>query len=108
MAQFATGEIRVVVNKTLLATGYDCPAVEHVVLTVPVGSPITFEQMIGRAARGRLVGGADEAHVWQADDHLRVHGGPQSYYRYSDPDWDLAFAELERREPPRSGIADVT
>ena len=108
LAQFATGEIRVVVNKTLLATGYDCPAVEHVVLTVPVGSPITFEQMIGRAARGRLVGGADEAHVWQADDHLRVHGGPQSYYRYSDPDWDLAFAELERREPPRSGIADVT
>ena len=84
---FERGELSVIVNKQLLATGYDCPAVRHVILATTIGSPILFEQIVGRASRGPLVGGHARSTVWQFEDHLAAHGLPQSYYRYSDYDW---------------------
>lgn len=84
---FEHGELAVMVNKQLLATGYDCPAVRHVILATSIGSPILFEQIVGRASRGPLVGGHARSTVWQFEDHLAAHGLPQSYYRYSDYDW---------------------
>lgn len=85
--KFADGGIAVLTNQRLLATGYDCPAVSDVMLLTPVKSPILFEQMVGRAARGPRTGGSSVATIWEFDDHLRVHGYPQSYYRYRDYDW---------------------
>lgn len=84
---FEQGELSVMVNKQLLATGYDCPAIRHVILSTSIGSPILFEQIVGRASRGPLVGGHARSTVWQFDDHLAMHGLPRSYYRYSDYDW---------------------
>ena len=87
LRDFERGTLAVLVNKTLLATGYDCPAIRHVVLATQIRSPIMFEQIVGRACRGPMVGGHARSTVWQFDDHLAVHGLPQSYYRYSDYDW---------------------
>lgn len=87
---FQTGEVRVLINNRLLATGYDCPAVADVALGTRVNSPVLFEQMVGRAARGPLTGGSAAARVWQFDDHLALHGLPSSYYRYSAYDWTLS------------------
>lgn len=87
LAAFATREIGVLINQRLLATGYDCPAVTDVFLLPEVGSPILFEQMVGRAARGPRTGGSSVATVWEFDDHLALHGLPSSYYRYRDYDW---------------------
>jgi len=87
ISQFGTGHVRVLTNQRLLSTGYDCPAVSDVVLGARVGSPILFEQMVGRAARGPLTGGDSTATIWQFEDHLAIHGLPQSYYRYRDFDW---------------------
>jgi DNA repair protein RadD len=87
ISAFGSGKAQVMTNQRLLATGYDCPAVSDVVLTSKVGSPILFEQMVGRAARGPQTGGDPKATVWQFDDHLAVHGLPQSYYRYRDFEW---------------------
>ena len=87
---FERGELSVLVNKRLLATGYDCPAIRHVILATRVSSPILFEQIVGRASRGPRVGGHARSTVWQFDDHLAAHGLPQSYYRYSDYDWEFA------------------
>lgn len=84
---FELGEVRVLVNKQLLATGYDCPAVRHLVLAAPIKSPILFEQMVGRAIRGPLVGGGELSTVWQLDDNLRLNGMPASYHRYEDYEW---------------------
>ncbi|MBA4021713.1 MAG: hypothetical protein C0482_05070 [Gordonia sp.] len=81
---FASKNIQVLTNQRLLATGYDCPAVTDVVLLSRIGSPILFEQMVGRAARGPKTGGATKSTVWQFDDHLALHGMPASYYRYTD------------------------
>lgn len=87
ISDFADGRVGVLLNQRLLATGYDCPAVTDVVLGTRIGSAILFEQMVGRAARGPLTGGANLARVWEFDDHLSIHGLPQSYYRYRDFEW---------------------
>ena len=87
LRDFQSGALSVVLNKTLLATGYDCPSVTHVILATSVQSPIMFEQIVGRGSRGPLVGGNARATVWQFEDHLAMHGFPQSYYRYMDYDW---------------------
>lgn len=95
LQDFERGSLSVVVNKALLATGYDCPAIRHVVLGVPIKSAIMFEQIVGRASRGPVVGGNAKSTVWQFEDHLKMHGLPQSYYRYDDYDW---------RDLPRGGV----
>jgi len=87
IASFATGMIQVLVNQHLLALGYDCPAVTDVIIQGKISSPILFEQVVGRAARGPLTGGSRIASIWQFEDHLALHGLPQSYYRYRDYDW---------------------
>ncbi len=87
VGDFASGRVEVLVNHRLLATGYDCPAVSDVLILGPVGSPILFEQIVGRAARGPKTGGSRVATVWDFDDHLKIHGLPNSYYRYRDYDW---------------------
>lgn len=87
LRDFQSGTLSVVLNKTLLATGYDCPSVAHVVLATSIRSPILFEQMVGRGSRGPLVGGNARATVWQFENHLAMHGLPKSYYRYVDYDW---------------------
>ncbi len=84
---FARRETAVLINQRLLATGYDCPAVTDIFLLPEIGSPILFEQMVGRGARGPRTGGAHSATIWEFDDHLSLHGLPSSYYRYADYDW---------------------
>ena len=87
---FAECESGVLTNQKLLTTGYDCPAVTDVVLGVKVGSPILFEQMVGRASRGVKVGGAPNATVWQFDDHVSIHGEPQAHIRFKEGHWETA------------------
>ena len=87
LRDFERGELSALLNVKLLATGYDCPAIRHVVLGTQIRSAIMFEQIVGRASRGPMVGGHARSTVWQFEDHLASHGLPQSYYRYSDFDW---------------------
>lgn len=87
LSAFAKGELSVLVNKSVLATGYDCPAVSHVILTMPIGSPILFEQIVGRVSRGPKIGGSEIGTIWQIDNNLAIHGRPASYHRYRDYEW---------------------
>ena len=87
LADFGAGKIRVLTNQRLLATCYDCPAISDVLILSQVTSPTLFEQIVGRAARGPVTGGWESARIWQFDDHLKLHGLPQSYYRYQMYDW---------------------
>lgn len=87
ISDFEHGDTPVLTNQRVLATGYDCPAVTDVMILSKVSSPILFEQIVGRAARGPRTGGWRAATVWDFDNHLALHGRPQSYYRYRDYDW---------------------
>jgi DNA repair protein RadD len=86
--RFQNGDIRVLVNKQLLATGYDCPTITDAVLAVPISSSILFEQIVGRVSRGPKVGGNEIGRVWQLDDNLSINGYPSSYYRFRDFNWE--------------------
>ena len=86
--EFADGQVDLLTNHRILATGYDCPAVSDLVFLNEVGSAIQFEQMVGRACRGTRTGGASTARVWEFDDHRSLHGLPESYYRYRDFNWN--------------------
>ncbi len=87
LAEFEARKIRVLVCRSLLATGYDSPGIRHVVLAGRISSPILFEQIVGRACRGPAVGGVAKSTVWQFEDHLALHGLPASYHRFSEFDW---------------------
>jgi superfamily II DNA or RNA helicase len=84
---YRNGEVKILVNKSILLTGFDAPGTDAVFLLVPLLSSIQFEQAVGRAARGRAVGGVTNASVYQFDDHLAIHGLPQSFYRFRAEDW---------------------
>lgn len=81
---FRTGEIQILINKKILVAGFDVPKLARVLLTVPVRSPILWEQMIGRASRGPAVGGTSVAHVHEFDDHRKMHGDVLSYTRFGE------------------------
>jgi len=84
---FSSGKLPVLLNQQILTTGFDSPGVRHLLLTNRIGSPVLFEQMVGRVARGPVVGGVANSYVWQFDDHLGIHGYPTSYHRYEDYEW---------------------
>lgn len=87
LADFGAKRVAVLLNKSLLATGYDCPSVSQIVIATAVGSPILFEQIVGRASRGPAVGGNEKAVVASLDNLLQLHGMPASYHRFEDYDW---------------------
>lgn len=82
--RFRRGQLRCLTNAKYLAVGADVPCASAAVLTVPISSHILFEQVIGRVARGRRVGGSEVAIIHEFDDHLRRHGQAQSFARYFD------------------------
>jgi DNA repair protein RadD len=75
------------VNVELLSTGVDLPMLEAVALLAPIGSPVLYEQVIGRATRGPAVGGSAQATVFDGFGHYRRHGDISSYSRFALGNW---------------------
>jgi len=55
--RFKSGQLKVIINHELLSTGVDLPNVNRLIITRPIGSPILYSQIIGRALRGPKNGG---------------------------------------------------
>lgn len=87
LAQFASADLDVLINKSILATGYDCPAVTDIVLSSPIRSSILWEQILGRASRGPAVGGTAKGQVWELDYHKELHSSVLSYARFIGELW---------------------
>jgi superfamily II DNA or RNA helicase len=51
LARFESGEIRILTNASLLTEGFDCPAVDAVILARPTKSRSLLVQMLGRGMR---------------------------------------------------------
>ena len=86
IAKFRKSEIQCLVNVKYAAVGADFPFVNAAFLSVPINSPIFFEQVVGRIARGPAVGGTESARLYDFDGHLQRFGGIQSYRRFQ-LDW---------------------
>ena len=83
LKQFMQGEVRVLVNAKYAAVGVDLPNANVAIICTPIGSPIFFEQVIGRIARGPAVGGTESAKLLDFDNHPHIHGGVKSYARFA-------------------------
>lgn len=69
--RFRRGELQVLVNYDLLATGFDAPNVDAVAIARPVASRVLYAQMIGRGLRGPMNGGTRTCVLLDYRDELR-------------------------------------
>ncbi|MDY5213044.1 DEAD/DEAH box helicase family protein [Intestinibacter sp.] len=60
LRDFRNNKYDVIVNVKMLTEGVDVPDVKTIMVTRQTTSPILFTQMVGRALRGKLVGGGDK------------------------------------------------
>jgi len=56
-------EPKVLCNFGVLTTGFDAPSTSAALIARPTKSLVLYSQMVGRAIRGRLAGGNDEAEI---------------------------------------------
>jgi len=82
---FRRNEFFILINLDILATGIDVPNVKKLILTRPIGSPIQYSQIMGRALRGPKNGGNSKNIVVNVIDNLDNY--PQAnmlYQAFSD------------------------
>ncbi|GAB2587620.1 hypothetical protein GCM10027034_20030 [Ramlibacter solisilvae] len=70
LERFQSGEIRVLCNQSVLATGFDAPRTDMVLIARQVFSPVRFMQMVGRGLRGEKNGGTAECRLVTVLDNL--------------------------------------
>ena len=80
---FKSGELRALVNCSILTTGFDHPALDAVVMLRPTMSPSLYVQMVGRGLR--LADGKKDCLVLDFGGNVRRHGF------------------IDQVEPPRKG-----
>jgi len=68
--KFRSSELKVLINHEILSTGVDLPNVDRLIITRPVGSPILYSQILGRALRGPKNGGNTTNYVVNITDNL--------------------------------------
>jgi len=57
------GDAKILCNYGVLTTGFDAPATSAALIARPTSSLVLYSQMVGRAIRGRLAGGHEQAHI---------------------------------------------
>ena len=84
VADFKDGRLQFLINYGVLATGFDAPKVDYLVLARPTTSPVLFEQMLGRGLRGPRNGGTERCRIIHFQDHFTSFGGIiiMSYARF--------------------------
>ena len=80
--KFRNGELKVLVNHSVLATGFDAPRTNNIVITRPIFSDILYEQIVGRGLRGPKFGGTETCRIVDFTDNLGRFGDQQSYHRF--------------------------
>ena len=68
--RFRTGDLRVVCNHSVLATGFDAPKVDSILISRPVFSPVRYMQMVGRGLRGPKNGGTEHCEIVTVEDNI--------------------------------------
>lgn len=81
--QWEAGEIKIVWNRFVMREGLDFPWLKHLVLATPIGSLLSYLQVVGRVLR-----------YWPEYDHVIVqdHGG--NFWRHGSPNEDRDWHSL--------------
>jgi len=84
---FKTGKLKVLINYSVLTTGFDAPIIGAVIIARPTTSIILYSQMIGRGLRGLAVGGNDYIRVVDVKDNIESFGDLDYMYNYFSEYW---------------------
>jgi superfamily II DNA or RNA helicase len=68
--RFKKGDLRVLCNHSVLATGFDAPRTDLVLIARQVKSPVSYMQMVGRGLRGPRNGGTEACTILTVLDNL--------------------------------------
>ena len=85
--EFKDGGIKLLTNYGVLTTGYDDPKLDCVIIARPTMSIMLYSQMIGRAIRGKKVGGTDTSLLVDVDDNLDTLPNYQSAFSHFNTHW---------------------
>lgn len=81
---FKTGELKFLFNFGVLATGFDAPKINNVVICRPTTSQILYEQIIGRGVRGLKFGGTEKCTIIDFADNISILGPSLAYLRFKN------------------------
>lgn len=88
IAKFRRGDINVICNYGVLATGFDSPNVDIVMIARPTKSIVLYSQMIGRGMRGPSVGGTDTFTLVDVIDNVTDYSSDlDDIYEYFEEYW---------------------
>ena len=65
---FKNGDIQFLCNCEVLTTGFDEPAITHIIMARPTVSQVLYEQMIGRGLRGPKFNGTKNCTILSCED----------------------------------------
>jgi len=88
IAKFRRGEIGIICNYGVLATGFDAPNIDVVFIARPTKSIVLYSQMIGRGMRGPAVGGTETFTLVDVIDNVTDYSSDlDDIYEYFEEYW---------------------
>lgn len=84
---YRRGEVQVLCNYGVLATGFDAPRTDVVFISRPTASVVLYSQMIGRGLRGPAVGGTERCKIVDVKDNIAGFSDQNSVYAYFEDYW---------------------
>lgn len=81
---FRSGELNVLTNYGVLATGFDAPKTDVVFIARPTDSIVLYSQIIGRGLRGPAIDGTEECLVINVADNIDGLPDYNDIYDYFD------------------------
>jgi DNA repair protein RadD len=85
--EFRDGELNVLCNYEVLATGFDAPKIDCVFIARPTASVVLYSQMIGRGLRGPALGGKERCLIVNVRDNISNLPSVNEMYRIFDAYW---------------------
>lgn len=97
--KFRGGEVKVLVNHSLLREGFDAPQTRTILVARPVYSPNLYFQMIGRGLRGPRNGGTERCKIVNVRDNIENF---ERRLAFDELEWLWEFGASESHDIPRS------
>ncbi len=84
---FDNGEYDILINNSILTTGFDSPRIKCVFITRPTNSIVLYSQMLGRGLRGKKMGGNEECLLIDVVDNLNKFNDENFAFNYFSVYW---------------------
>lgn len=84
---FDDGKYNILINNSILTTGFDSPRIKCVFITRPTNSIVLYSQMLGRGLRGKKMGGNEECLLIDVVDNLKKFNDENFAFNYFSVYW---------------------